>query len=170
MIPEHFSFFILLFGSVECIIQPRNETQQRESLRNTTHTENKSMKRNEIVAELTKIADMKSADAKVALADIIARLTTAAPDDAGKLVHYLHVMPAVCEPNVKYPTQMLQCHAAIYAASGEGTTRITRSQAIAACENAGTIVTRQSIERIFAFYQKRMEDECWIKREVVREA
>lgn len=128
------------------------------------------MKRNEIVVELNKINELtKAGDMHTALTDLITRLNTAKDTPEGKLVHYVHVREAKQEANVKYPTQLLQVHAALWGASEQGARALTREECVKACEDAGTIVTRQSIERIFAFYQKRMEDDGWISRETIRE-
>ena len=128
------------------------------------------MKRNEIIARLqTATEATKLVDCKELLSSLIAELQSTTEPDKGKLVYTVQIHKMVQNPACKYPLQMVQCHNALWSASAEGTIRLTRKECVEAIEKSGTVVTRQSIDRIYAFYQKRMEDEGWIGRETIRE-
>jgi hypothetical protein len=131
-------------------------------------TNNKNMKTTQIVqrineiAGLTKTADMKSA--MEALATELASMPE--PTSKGKLEHRVCIGEAKQDPNCKYPRQMIEVHKIL---TELGKPVITLAEVRAAMgENVARLVTKQDPYRIFAFYQKRMEDEGWLTREKER--
>jgi hypothetical protein len=130
-------------------------------------TENKQMKKNEIVNRLTSMLELaKAPEIKEQISALIADLGTTEVEDKGKLAYFVHVHERVMDPAHKYPRQMLACYDIL---AELGKTELTLAEvkdAIGA--NAERLQTRQDPYRIYAFYQKRMEDEGWIGREKAR--
>lgn len=126
------------------------------------------MKRNEIVNELIRISELaKAAEIKTELCSLIGTLrATAGGAPAGGLACFVHVNARVLDPTHTYPRQMLACHDVLVELGKDELTLAEVKDAIGA--NADKLATRQDPYRIYAFYQKRMEDEGWISRSKVR--
>lgn len=126
------------------------------------------MKKAELVAKLNEIAALDNADIRAALAAFIDQIGPVAEVAEGKVQYLVKINERVIDPAVKYPRQMIECHQILLDAGLVGT-EVDRAEVIRLInEHADRLATRQSPERIYAFYQKRMEDECWIERVKVR--
>lgn len=125
------------------------------------------MKRNEIVSQLEQIATIKKHSEMLAAVNALKSTLESAPTDTeGRITHYVHVNARVLDPTHTYPTQMVACHDVLL---GIGRAKCTLAEVKSAIgANADALKTRQDPYRIYAFYQKRMEEEGWLKREAVR--
>lgn len=127
------------------------------------------MKKNELICRLEELGGEIKSDK---LAALIEQARPQSTDDGTRLHHYVVVADRKMNPLVKYPKQMVVVHDILVADAGVGT-RITRKDARVLIEAGvadGRLQTRQDPDRIYAFYQKRMEDEGWLTREKIREA
>lgn len=123
------------------------------------------MKKNELLNKLEELNEsLKSAE----LASLIEEIRPVGVSDGTKLHYFVTVNEQVLDPAVKYPRQMLTCYDILASALpiGEPVEREEVMRLIG--EQADKLNTRQSPDRIYAFYQKRMEDEGWISRSTER--
>lgn len=127
------------------------------------------MKKAEIIARLEKMAELtKAAEIKDEITQLIADLGPAAVVEEGKLTYFVTVNEAKMDPAQKYPRQMIECHK-ILTDNGKLGEKMTRTEILALIgEHSDRLNTRQTPERIYAFYQKRMEEEGWLVREKER--
>lgn len=140
----------------------KDERQKQTASHNhiTTYTH---MKKNEIVSALQAMAAMNKADMSAAIEQLIVDLGPATTADPGKLVYFVTINDKVLDPAMKYPKQMLTCHDIIHEKAAGKT--VSRSEILGWIgEEAEKLNTKQTPERIYAFYQKRMEDEGWLTR------
>lgn len=123
------------------------------------------MKKSELISRLESMLELsKAPEIKEQLTQLINDLGPSTPEEKGKLTYYVKVNEAIIDPAVKYPRQMLECHK-ILLESVEPGTLLERKEILALIgEKAERLNTRQTPERIYAFYQKRMEDEGWLER------
>lgn len=106
----------------------------------------------------------KAPEIKEQITALITDLGPAQVADTGKLKYFVTVNTRVLDPAMKYPKQMLTCHEILTTAVEPGTV-LERAQILELIgEKADLLNTRQTPERIYAFYQKRMEDEGWLTR------
>jgi hypothetical protein len=128
-----------------------------------TLTENKNMKKTEIVSRLTAMLDIaKAPEIKECISVLIADLATAEPDDKGKLTYFVTVQERKLDPLQKYPKQMIEAHQ-ILVETGKETLTMAEIKELMG-KSAERLGTRQDPMSIYAFYQKRMGDEGWIGR------
>jgi len=132
------------------------------------------MKNTQIVQIIGEAIALKKADEiKEALCALIVLLEQEPePVSNGRLVYRVRVNERVIDPTHKYPKQMLACWDIVHGAcTPDAEPVLTLEQVKAAIgENAEILQTKQDPYRIYAFYQKRMEDEGWISREKERVA
>jgi len=121
------------------------------------------MKRHEIVSALQSMTAMNKSEMTAAIEALIADLGPATTADAGKLVYFVTINDKIVDPAMKYPKQMLTCHDIIHEKAAGKT--VSRAEILGWIgEEAEKLNTKQTPERIYAFYQKRMEDEGWLTR------
>ena len=119
------------------------------------------MKKQELISRLETINANLNNDELTAL---IEQIRPANVSDGTKLHYFITVKERELDEAVKYPRQMLTCYD-ILAENLEIGETISREEVMKLIgENAEKLNTKQSPERIYAFYQKRMEDEGWIER------
>ena len=123
------------------------------------------MKKADIIARLTTMRELtKAVEVHAAIDQLVADLGPATETSEGKLHYYVEVKQQIIDPAVKYPKQMLTCYTIIKDKFGLDKP-VERKQIIDAInERSDELNTRQSPERIYAFYQKRMEEEGWVER------
>lgn len=126
------------------------------------------MKKSELLARLEAMETMSKADIIEQIAKLKIELGPVTTAEPGKIVYFVELGEKKLDPNQKYPKQMLTCYDLIAKEIKVGE-RVTRAKILELIGNgAEELNTRQSPERIYAFYQKRMEDEGWLKREQER--
>lgn len=126
------------------------------------------MKKQDIITRLADIKEMSKSEYQAGLSQLIADLGPASIVEEGKLTYFVQINERVLDPAQKYPKQMLTCHEILTEHAGVGT-RLTRAEVLEHIGNHAELLnTRQTPERIYAFYQKRMEDEGWLTREKER--
>ena len=124
------------------------------------------MKRNEIVDRLNTMLELtKAPEIKEQISSLIADLSTATRESGTRIARFVHVNERVLDPAHKYPKQMIACHDILLALGKPVLTLDEVKSAIG--ENAEVLATKQDPYRIYAFYQKRMEEDGWIGREKV---
>lgn len=124
------------------------------------------MKRNEIVDRLTTTLELtKAPEIRERIVELIADLSTSTREAGVRIARFVHVNERVLDPNHKYPKQMIACHDILSALGKPVLTLDEVKSAIG--ENAEVLATKQDPYRIYAFYQKRMEEEGWLSREKV---
>jgi hypothetical protein len=124
------------------------------------------MKKNEIVNRLTSMLELaKAPEIKEQISGLIADLSTSPAGERTHVSRIVHVHERTLDPAKKYPRQMIACHDILL---GLEKAELTLDEVKAAIgEKAEVLATRQDPYRIYAFYQKAMEDEGWIGREKV---
>lgn len=139
------------------IIRPSQQCKLRNK--------NKHMKKHDIIERLSAMAELtKAAEIKEQIHALIADLGPAQVADTGKLKYFVTVNDRVVDPAMKYPKQMITCHEILVEAGKVGET-LERAEILSLIgEKADLLNTRQTPERIYAFYQKRMEQEGWLTR------
>lgn len=127
------------------------------------------MKKNDIIARLASMRELtKAIEIHAEIDALIADLGPAHIAEEGKLAYFVTVNERKLDPAQKYPRQMIECHKILEENVELGKT-LDRARILELIgENAERLNTRQSPERIYAFYQKRMEDEGWLTRSKVR--
>lgn len=123
------------------------------------------MKKSDIIARLASMQELaKAVEIKEQISQLIADLGPATETPEGKLAYFVTVNERILDPNVKYPKQMLTCHEILVEAELVGKT-VDRAEILKLIgEKAERLNTRQTPERIYAFYQKRMEEDGWLTR------
>ena len=122
------------------------------------------MKKAEIIARINEIAQSQEIDELTQLVEELNK----APEPRTKKKYFIKVNERVIEENVKYPFQMIELHK-ILEEIGEEDIALAEVKEIMS-ENSDRLKTKQDPYRIYAYYQKRMEDEGWIERWNERES
>lgn len=130
---------------------------------------NNNMKKTDIIARLTSMRELtKATEIHASIDALIAELGPVSTVEEGKLACFVTVNERKLDPAQKYPRQMIECHQ-ILAENVELGKTLDRARILELIgEHADRLNTRQSPERIYAFYQKRMEDEGWLTRSKFR--
>jgi hypothetical protein len=126
------------------------------------------MKKQEIVNRLSAMLELnKAPEIKTQIESLIADLNLT-EETEGKLHYFVTVQEMKIDPAQKYPRQMIECHKILSEAGKVGET-LSRDEVLKLIEaHAERLQTRQTAERIYSFYQKRMEEDGWLIRSKTR--